>query len=309
MKASVLTMVLATTILVSSANAALAQRRPAARPPAKQQWEMKVIDHCHEADRGINLTTLGEEGWEFIGATQGISTERSTTCQQYYFKRAKSNEPKPNSVSANSKPVDALPKSATSATNACSVQLENAPVIRGLRLGMSLDELLDRFPGSREKSQVKYWLEEARRPIAYGLAMLDFHHSAYPNQLVMFEDVESYEVTLFNNKVVGIKISFRNDPDKPVWTQQKLINQFAEKFQLPPFTGWTKGEFEEQRLLRCAGFVIQISVLPNWQQARHFAQLPLLRNTNASLRLSLPLDEIRQQTNLTLEKQQRTFRW
>jgi Domain of unknown function (DUF4177) len=126
-------------VFVSStfAPAALAQQN-ANRP---QKWEYKVVNYCDPENQGINeleiIQYLGEEGWELVSADTRQVGE-TTRCPVHYFKR-------PGSVES---------KQITKRQPQCSVPLDRTPSIRGLRLGMSADELLSllAFNNNRVKS-------------------------------------------------------------------------------------------------------------------------------------------------------------
>ena len=47
-------------------------------------------------------------------------------------------------------------------TGGCSIKLDQAPSLRGIKLGMSLNQVLDLIPGSREDRKVTNVLEAAR---------------------------------------------------------------------------------------------------------------------------------------------------
>ena len=48
-------------------------------------------------------------------------------------------------------------------TGGCSIKLDQAPSLRGIKLGMSLNQVLDLIPGSREDKNVTESLDTARR--------------------------------------------------------------------------------------------------------------------------------------------------
>jgi hypothetical protein len=65
-------------------------------------------------------------------------------------------------------------------TGACSIKLDQAPSLRGIKLGMSLNQVLVLIPGSREDSDVTASLDTARRghpTAAYEKILLRFSES------------------------------------------------------------------------------------------------------------------------------------
>src|SRR5262249_23948394 len=117
-----------------------------------QQWEYKTVNSCDPRDRGTDIQQLGQEGWELVAIDAGSCTYR-------YFKRPKSAGPQ----QVTKKPVQAAPQ--------CSIPLDKAPTIRGLHLGMGVDELLSIFaPINQSKVQVESALKNAGSAPNYGLA-------------------------------------------------------------------------------------------------------------------------------------------
>jgi hypothetical protein len=144
-----------------------------ARQP-QQQWEYKIIDFCRAESQQTDLQKLGEEGWELVSTDPPASLgEGSRSCKIYYFKRPKRyGTPVPPAA----KPE--IPK--------CSLGLAQAPSFRGLRLGMSTDEVTALFPNHRES--ITEAIKTADQPARYGLASLHLQ-SRCSGVEAIFEDV------------------------------------------------------------------------------------------------------------------------
>ena len=104
----------------------------------QQKWEYKIVNSCDPKDRGTDIQQLGEEGWELVATDLAGENQ----CATRYFKRPKG---------SGSKQATKQPSQQSTAPQ-CSVPLDKAPPIRGLRLGMSVDELLSIFaPNTNSK--------------------------------------------------------------------------------------------------------------------------------------------------------------
>src|SRR5215510_15894366 len=90
-----------------------------------EQWEYRVTGCYSEPE----LNIYGAEGWELVS----IKMDSNNNCN-YIFKR-------PKGVVVRINPPPPPPK-----TPSCNLSMAQSPVIYGLRLGMSSDELLELFP-------------------------------------------------------------------------------------------------------------------------------------------------------------------
>src|SRR5262245_54356299 len=60
---------------------------------------------------------------------------------------------------------------------ACNLSLSQAPIIRGIRLGMKPDEWLKLFPGSAQDEKIKAILDESPKYPRYGLKDVVFQQA------------------------------------------------------------------------------------------------------------------------------------
>jgi hypothetical protein len=153
----------------------------------------------------------------------------------------------------------------------CNLSLSQAPVIRGIRLGMKPDEWLKLFPGSAQDEKIKAILDEPPKHPRYGVKDITFFPSNSQNQFNYlpkeeFSGINSVSLTLFDNQIIGISISYAHYPDigNPWDDVAQLITIFSETFNLPQVSAWNKTI--ERAVLKCAGFELILDV-NNWPSA------------------------------------------
>src|SRR5215207_1984346 len=135
---------------------------------ASAEWEYKQL--LNPSDEALNHHA--QEGWEIITAAGGIGADG------YYkilLKRHKSH-------ALFGKPTTDLPKQEPPPQNsACKLTLAQAPNIRGIRLGMTTDELFSIFPATSDDEQFvrSKKLKEAPGAPGYGWTNFSFHPPAY----------------------------------------------------------------------------------------------------------------------------------
>jgi len=239
-------------VFVSSpfAPAALAQQN--ANQP--QKWEYKVVNYCDPENRVIDerehIQHLGEEGWELVSADTQVVSE-TTRCSVHYFKR-------PGGVES---------KQISKQQPRCSVPLDKAPTIRGLRLGMSADELLSLFAlNSISKSNAENALKDAGSAPKYGVATFTIS----PRDATMMEVKEKFAginhfiFTAFDGRVVEIRVTYdRGNPSLyPSWTIDELTAKVSSAFSLPGANYWEPSSSNDQRKLNCKGFEVEAAINP-----------------------------------------------
>jgi hypothetical protein len=145
----------------------------------------------------------------------------------------------------------------------CNLSESNAPAIRGIRLGMSVDQLLDLFPGSRDRAGVRQALDAAKSPKGYDSAKLDFDLSQYPN-LDGFAGVSTVRITTYKNQVRAFRVDYKpqyTDAAQPYWeTVDQWIAKLSEAFGLPEAKDWIPNG-DRYKILKCNEFEIEASNL------------------------------------------------
>lgn len=235
-------------ILFSSILFAQSKQLPA------QRWEYFTAQFCNHNREELNK--YGDDGWELVT----VFGDQSNGCGNYTFKRLKSaNAPK--YVDPNERPKP------TANTPACQLTLAQAPKFRGIRLGMSVQELLGLFPGSEENPDVKIPLERAKKPDEQpGLATFGFSAKQYQNTKEakeLFADVSGYHFQFFDSHLVSFTVyvpEYRPDVNWQ-WTISAWEKKLSETFNLPLSKEWGESNRNHQGSsgLQCNGFFVAAS--------------------------------------------------
>jgi len=142
----------------------------------------------------------------------------------------------------------------------CKLTLAQAPVFRGLRLGMTSDELFAIFPANeRQEFDRVQQLKSAELPPNYGYTGFQFNLSNYPTK-DQFTGIGSLTFGLFDRKVVSIHAKYWNTPefDRP----GQLMEIITRQFGLPEFKDWPGyDEYKNPPPLSCEGFTFQVDTL------------------------------------------------
>lgn len=133
----------------------------------------------------------------------------------------------------------------------CNLAREKAPAIRGVKLGMTPDELHALLPGMRE--DYKDVLVNARKFPGFGAAFL--------NANVVDKDIEGFNFQLFDDHLVQYTVFYKGPnsvPRGPYWPNgDDLIARFADSYHLPDQANWVADA--GVRILRCKGFEVRIN--------------------------------------------------
>jgi hypothetical protein len=139
----------------------------------------------------------------------------------------------------------------------CNLAREKAPAIRGVKLGMTADELHMLLPGIRE--DYKDILVSARKFPEFGAASLTAN--------IVDKDIEGFNFRLFDDHVVQYNVYYRGPnsvPRGPNWPNtEDLIARFADTYHLPGPANWLADS--GSKVLKCKGFEVRISAVSGAQ--------------------------------------------
>jgi hypothetical protein len=209
------------------------------------EWEYKQLSR--PTDELLNH--YAKDGWEVVAAAGGggdggfytLILKRSKSHPLFGTKTADLPDPGPTPPP---KPI-------------CKLTLAQAPVIRGLRLGMTSDELFAIFPANeREEFDRAQKLKSAELPPNYGDTYFNFYPSQYPTK-DRFMGIDSIKFELFDRKVVYIGARYSNTPQFDRTGQ--LMEIITRQFGLPEFKDWQGyNEYWSNPSLSCEGFTFQV---------------------------------------------------
>lgn len=145
----------------------------------------------------------------------------------------------------------------------CALSADQSPAIRGIRLGMSAEQVLALFPGSGERPEVKRSLSAAEGAPNYGVARLYFQPSTYPSPAKeKFAGIDSYLITLFDGRVTELTVRYNGNsshPRGPFWKNvDDFVDKVAQTYKLPDARGWERRDSDE-KVLTCADHQIVAS--------------------------------------------------
>lgn len=143
----------------------------------------------------------------------------------------------------------------------CSLTEADSPSIRGLRLGMSTQEVLALFPGSATRWAKEPGLRDARQKAlaatSSGLVSLTFE-PATDAAKDQFANVDSVSVSLYRGRVVDLTVVYLGT----VWNSiDEWIAKVSETLRLPGPKEWVVGPSETpNKILKCSGIEIEATV-------------------------------------------------
>jgi len=151
---------------------------------------------------------------------------------------------------------------------ACNLPLSQAPVIRGIRLGMKPDEWLKLFPGSGQDEKIKAILDRPAQYPEYGRNVITFSRGSNQNEVGNlpregFSGIDRVSLILFDNHIVSIVVTYVPTDIKGnpyIWDDvSQLIAIFSETFNLPKIPAWDK-KSSRQAVLHCPGFKFELGI-------------------------------------------------
>ena len=189
------------------------------------EWEYKQLSN--PTDEIINHHA--SEGWEIATAAGGRS-DNSGIFYYVFMKRHKSHPLFGTRISEYKKP-EPPPQISN-----CKMNLAQAPVIRGLRLGMTSDELFTFFPGNeRQQFDRTEKLKRAEIPPNYGFTSFQFSPSEF-STTDRFKGISSFNIGLLDRKIVSISANYYDTPQYDRIDQ--LLEVISRQFNLPEYQTW-----------------------------------------------------------------------
>ena len=148
--------------------------------------------------------------------------------------------------------VSAVPTlSGSSANSKCSLTRTQAPEIRGIRLGMTTEQLLGLFPEADNRLSITEAINKSKQVDKYGVGRFDLRaDQRIPNP--RFRGVNYITVDLIDERVTSFHIAYAG----PEWnTVDQFVARLSDALQLPN-SAWEPGD-ESRQSLKCDGFVVE----------------------------------------------------
>jgi hypothetical protein len=143
------------------------------------------------------------------------------------------------------------------AQSRCDLTEARTPSVRGVRLGMSLEQLLALFPGSTRRKEMKEALLRANATASEELVYL-FFDPATDAGGDRYAGVESVSAGIYKGSVMEFTVSYLG----PTWrTIDEWVTRLSESFNLPGVQGWVAGPEESpNKILRCGELEISAAI-------------------------------------------------
>jgi hypothetical protein len=137
---------------------------------------------------------------------------------------------------------------------ACTMTLAQSPVMSGIKLGMTQDQILALFPGSSEDSELRASLNRPANPS--GETAFSINPGLYGSKS-KFAGVTLIKFTLMDNHLSSFNVSYAG----PQWAHvDEFIEKLAAATKLPGPNAWSPyvGMDTQLKTLTCKGFVISL---------------------------------------------------
>src|SRR6266516_2161894 len=136
----------------------------------------------------------------------------------------------------------------------CDLTMDQAPVINGLELGMTADQVLALFPGSADDAEVRSSL--SRPPNKFGGSSFVIRPAKYDSK-DKFAGIIQIVFRLLDGRVSAIYVGYSG----PQWSHvDKFVAKFTEGTNLPPSDQWQAyiGMDTQLKTLKCVDFDIRV---------------------------------------------------
>ena len=171
----------------------------------------------------------------------------------------------------------------------CSLTEADSPSVRGLRLGMTAEQVIALFPSSAKNKEMKAALDKAKSTTGSETVYLSFDPSTSTNK-EKFAEVGSISVGLYKARVKELDVEYIG----ATWTTvDEWVAKLSETFKLPGLEAWVAGPSENpNKVLKCNGIEIEAAT----------------QGGGASIRIRDTAYSMREGTNAGEERKRREFK-
>lgn len=135
----------------------------------------------------------------------------------------------------------------------CTLNLSAAPIINGLKLGMTTDEVLSLFPGAKDDPAVKPSV--SRPPSRFGASSFVLTPPKYSSK-EQFAGISHIAFTFLDNRVSNFQVGYNGPAYSHV---DKFVEKFAGETALPSVDQWDPYVgLDNLKLLKCAEFEVRV---------------------------------------------------
>lgn len=135
----------------------------------------------------------------------------------------------------------------TPGASECKLKLAQAPAIRGIRLGMSVDQVLAQIPGSEADSDLLARLSRDN----FGSRSASVAPGNYVTSKEKFAGISSINLAFLDGRLLSFQVRY----GEPEWrSREQFVARVAEVLNLPGVGAWR--ESNNALALACDGFEI-----------------------------------------------------
>lgn len=147
-------------------------------------------------------------------------------------------------------------------TQACKLAVAQAPAIRGVKLGMKVNEVLGLFPGSAENNDIRSALALAEGFPNFGMASVFVFPREYTTR-DRFAGISNFRFTFADGRLYQYEVEYEPPPGAPVWRHvDDWVGKLADTFGLPAAMDWAVDKnISSRKSLKCEGFQMEVSNL------------------------------------------------
>jgi hypothetical protein len=141
----------------------------------------------------------------------------------------------------------------------CQLPLNQSPSIRGIKLGLKLDEVLRDFPGAEQNEWVKQALQQKTVYPNLGVIYFSVLPSSYSTR-DQFRGISTFSFSFIDDRLAAYSVVYARPPDGPLWPRvDDWVNKIAASFNLPEMGSWSMEQGD--RTLKCRDFQMRASNL------------------------------------------------
>lgn len=174
----------------------------------------------------------------------------SVACAGYKSASSPSVATDPSTINQASNPPINL---TTQEKSACNLDMSQAAVISGLKLGLTPAEVLALFPGSKDDAELRARLSEPSSE--FGVSNFVITPSKYETR-EKFVEISQITLTLLDGRVSSFSVGY-NGPEWP--HVDKFVAKFVEGTNLPAVDQWEPYVgMENLKILKCTDFEVRV---------------------------------------------------
>ena len=136
----------------------------------------------------------------------------------------------------------------------CSLTLNQSPTIRGLKLGMDVEEVLRQFPGSSNDPHIRTAIAWADKQFGVARFSAPTHQQTSESK---FAGISGLSFEFLDGRLYSLWVQYAG----PEWRSvDEFISRLSEPLNLPGPNSWEPADPSDQKTLKCVGFEIRVYI-------------------------------------------------